>query len=144
MTADFLAVRLDGRLLGIPAAHVREVVRLPEVTRIPTAPPMIAGIMNLRGQLITAIDLRARLGLPPLAHGDAMGIVTEHDGHLYALVVDSVGDVVGARPDRQEAPPPTLAPEWRAVSIAVQRDDPLVLILNVAAILTPQALPEAA
>ncbi len=138
MTGDFLSVRLDDRLLGIPALRVREVVRLPAVTRIPGAPSMVSGLINLRGQIITAIDLRRRLDLPPRAAGTpAMIVVVEHEGHAYALVVDSVGDVVRADGARQEAPPMTLAPVWRDAALAVQRDDALVLILDVESLLRP-------
>lgn len=145
MTGDFLVVGLGDRPLGIPAMRVRKVVRLPAVTRVPGAPAMIAGVMNLRGQLITAIDMRARLGLPPASHGLApMAIITEHSHHLYALVVDSVGDVVRSRPERQEPPPSTLTATWRQAALFVQRDEALVLVLDVDAILTPPDLARAA
>lgn len=145
MTGDFLVTCLGDRPLGIPAMRVREVVRLPALTRVPGAPAMIAGVMNLRGQLITAIDMRARLGLPPASHGLApMAIITEHSYHLYALIVDSVGDVVRSRPELQEPPPSTLTATWRQVALFVQRDEALLLVLDVDAILTPPDLARAA
>ena len=145
MSVDFLAADLDGRCLGVPTSRIREVVRLPAVTRVPGAPAMIGGVMNLRGQLITAIDLRAYLLLPSLSEGHTpMAIVVEHDGHLYALAVDSVGDVHPGRLDRREPPPATLSAAWRQASKAVQRDENLVLILDLDAILTPTTTSEAA
>lgn len=142
MTADFLSVVLAGRLLGVPALRVREVVRLPLVTRVPGAPAMIAGLMNLRGQIVTAVDLRRRLDLPPReARAGAMAVVVEQGDDAYTLVVDSVGDVVRACADRQEPPPMTLSPLWLEVVDPVQRDEQLVLILDVDALLR---LPEPA
>lgn len=136
MSSDFLSVTLDGRQLGVPALRVREVVRLSAITRVPRAPAMVAGVMNLRGQLVTAIDLRARLGLAPRVAGAAgMAVLVEHQEHVYAFIVDSVGDVVPSRPERQEAPPQTLAPMWRAVALTVQRDEVLTLVLDVDAVL---------
>lgn len=136
MTADILCLTLDGRDLGIPAMRVREVVRLPAITRVPGAPPMIAGVMNLRGQLVTAIDLRARLGLPRRAPGaTAMAILTEHHDHVYAMIVDSVGDVMPRRADRLEQVPQTVSARWRAVALHVQLEEALVLVLDIDALL---------
>jgi purine-binding chemotaxis protein CheW len=141
MSGDFLSVTLDGRQLGLPALRVREVVRLPAISRVAGSPPMVAGVMNLRGQVVTAIDLRARLGLPARERGGvAMGVMIDVNEHVYALVVDSVGDVIAAAVERQEAPPATLSPLWRRAATAVQREAALVLILDIDALLQPEPL----
>ena len=129
-------VRLAGQLLGLAVSEVRDVVRMGAVTPVPRAPACVAGVMNLRGRIATAIDLRLRLGLPPRqAGGPAMGVVVEADGHPYALVVDAVGDVVAA--DGELAPcPVTLAPVWRAVAQGVVKSTELMIVLDVAALLT--------
>ena len=142
MSADFLSIVLGGRSLGVPALRIREVVRLPAVTRVPGAPAMIAGVMNLRGQLVTAIELHARLDLPPRDRAAAaMAVLVDHQDHVYALIVDGVGDVVRGAADRQEPPPATLSALWRSVTLTVQRDETLTLVLDVDQLL---AMPETA
>ena len=82
------------RYLGVPVDRVQEVLRPQPVTRVPLAHPHIAGLLNLRGRIVTALDLRARLDLPTRADdGGATVIVAGPDGPL-ALQVDAVGDVV--------------------------------------------------
>ena len=87
-------VRLDDRVLGVPLARTREVVMLGSVTPIPFAPAKVRGAVNLGGRMATVIDLRAALGLPAReASGPDVGLGIEVDGHLYALVVDTVDEV---------------------------------------------------
>ncbi|MFC3714198.1 chemotaxis protein CheW [Sphingoaurantiacus capsulatus] len=136
MSGDFVTVRLGGQLLGIPVLLVHDVLRLGVLTRVPRAPAMVAGVMNLRGRIVTAIDVRQSLGLPPRdAAAPSMGIVVEQDGQPYALVVDAVGDVVSVAADRFEAHPATLSPAWRAVTDGVYRLDELMLSLNIGRLL---------
>jgi purine-binding chemotaxis protein CheW len=137
MIGDFVTVSLDDQTLGLPVLRVHDVLKLATVTRVPGAPPMVAGVMNLRGRIVTAIDLRSRLGLPRRAEGaKAMCVVVEHEGQPYALVVDGVGDVLRLPADRFDPSPATLAPRWRAVATGVYRLDRLVLALNIDALFT--------
>lgn len=138
MAGDFVTVRLGDQLLGLPVLVIHDVLRPQRITPVPRAPEMVAGVMNLRGRIVTAIDMRARLGLPPRP-ADApapMCVVVESGGHPYALVVDGVGDVVAVPASAYDATPVTLSPRWRDVSNGVFRlDQGLLVTLDVEALL---------
>jgi purine-binding chemotaxis protein CheW len=108
------------------------------ITRIPLAPAEVAGSLNLRGRIVTAIDLRCRLGLPPRPEGQggAMSVVVERDGELYSLLADQVGEVLPL-PRADRAPNPvTLDPTWREVSGGVHRiGERLLIVIDVERIL---------
>lgn len=132
----FLTLTVAGQLCGVPVLAVRDVLGVQAITRIPLAPPEVAGSLNLRGRIVTAIDLRRRLGLPPRGAGGAMSVVVERDGELYSLLADEVGEVLPlARKDR--APnPPTLDAFWREVSRGVHRiGEKLLILLDVEQVL---------
>src|SRR5206468_4084904 len=100
---------LDGDLYGVEVEHVQEVPRSQKLTRVPLAPPAVAGLINLRGQVVTAIELRERLGRPPRPEGtDAVVIVVRLHGEAVSLLVDSIADVVDVAAGDFEAPPDTL------------------------------------
>jgi purine-binding chemotaxis protein CheW len=133
----FLTLTVADTLCGVPVLSVRDVLTAQAITRIPLAPAEVAGSLNLRGRIVTAIDLRRRLGLPPRA-GDAAGmsVVVERDGELYSLLVDEVGDVVPLPRTGRAAKPPTLDPLWREVAADVHRlEDRLVILLDVERVL---------
>lgn len=133
---EFVTVQLGGQLLGIPVLSVHDVMRMGALTRVPRAPPFVAGVMNLRGRIVTVIDVRRCLGLPPREPGaPSMGIVVEEGGQPYALVVDGVGDVVRVPAELYEAHPGTLSPVWRAVTGGVYRLDELLLVLDIGRLL---------
>lgn len=127
-----LRKRGQGQLFGIPVLKVRDVLKHRSLTRIPLAPPEIAGALNLRGRIITAIDLRRRLRLPPREEGRrSMSIVVEQGGDVYNLIVDSVGEVLRLPTAKFEPAPPTLDPRWREVSEGIfQLDGNLLVIFN--------------
>ncbi len=125
------------QLCGIPVLGVRDVLGQQPTTRIPLAPPEIAGSLNLRGRIVTAIDLRCRLGLPPAAPGSArMSVVAEQGGELYALLVDQVAEVMTLQAASFEPSPPTLPPAWAEFSTGIYRlEGRLLIVLNVARLL---------
>ena len=103
--------RLDGDLDGVEVEHVQEVLRSQQLTRVPLAPTAVAGLINLRGQVVTAIELRERLGRPARAEGtDAVVIVVRLHGEAVSLLVDSIAAVEDVDAADFEAPPDTL--EW--------------------------------
>ena len=136
-TAEFVTFVIDGQLFGIPVLGVQDVLSAHKITRIPLAPAEIAGSLNLRGRIVTAFDVRRRLGLPPWQdNGETMSIVVEHDGELYSLLVDSVGEVLALAVSDYEKNPPTLAPRIRDYSSGIYRlDDQLLVVLDVDALL---------
>jgi purine-binding chemotaxis protein CheW len=130
---EFLTMFVDGQLFGIPVLKVQDVLGEQKVTRVPLALPEIAGSLNLRGRIVTAINMRRRLGLGDLPAGQrTMSVVVEHHGDLYSLIVDSVGEVL-ALPDTDfEKTPPTLDRAWRELSMGIYRlKDKLLVILDV-------------
>ena len=125
--------RLDGDLYGIEVEHVQEVLRSQQLTRVPLAPTAVAGLINLRGQVVTAIELRERLGRPPRPEGtDAVVIVVRLHGEAVSLLVDSIADVVDVDADDFEAPPDTLEGQARdLIRGAFKLDGQLLLALDV-------------
>ena len=121
-----LTLTVAGQLCGVPVLGVRDILGPQTITPIPLAPSEVAGGLNLRGRIVTAVDLRRRLGLPPREPNapPPMSVVVEGCGDLYALLADSVGDVL-ALPEASLAPnPPTLDPLWREVCAGVHQDVP--------------------
>jgi purine-binding chemotaxis protein CheW len=131
-TEDFVTFTIADQLFGIPVLKVQDVLSTHNITRIPLAPPEIAGSLNLRGRIVTAMDVRLRLGLPPRQSGNAMSIVAEHEGELYSLMVDAVGEVLGLKSSDWERNPPTLEPKFREYSLGIYRlDHKLLVVLDV-------------
>ena len=125
--------RLDGDLYGVEVDHVQEVLRSQGLTRVPPTPPAVAGLINLRGQVVTAIELRQRLGRPPRPEGtDAVVIVVRLHGEAVSLLVDSIADVVDVDPADFEAPPDTLDGQARElIRGAYKLQGQLLLALDV-------------
>lgn len=116
---------------GIPVNFVRDVLGTQTISRIPLAPEAIAGSINLRGRIVTVLDVRILLGFGRTdAPERAMNVVIDHHGELYSLLVDQVGDVLSFEERTVEALPQTLAPAWRSVSSGIVKlQDELVLLL---------------
>jgi purine-binding chemotaxis protein CheW len=139
---ELVTVTIDGQLFGIPVLGVRDVLRPQRIAKIPLAPAWVAGTLNLRGRIVTAIDMRVALGLAPMPHGGrAMSVVVDGQSDLYALLVDEVGEVARF-PGTEIAPnPPTLDPQWRQVAAGVTRlDEHLLIVLDVARLLDARLL----
>jgi purine-binding chemotaxis protein CheW len=108
-TSQLATFWLDGDLFGVEVEHVQEVLRSQSITRVPLAPSAVAGLINLRGQVVTAIELRERLGRQPRPAGqEAVVIVVRLHGEAVSLLVDSIADVVDVDLRDFEAPPDTL------------------------------------
>lgn len=130
---EYVTFRLADQWLGIPVMAVQEVLVAMRIARVPLAPDAIAGFLNLRGQIVTAVDLRITLQLPPRnADAEVMNVVVRHESELFAFMVDEVGDVVSVASDTVEPTPATLDRRWRtACTGIVRRDRGLLLVLNV-------------
>ncbi|HEY1411362.1 MAG TPA: chemotaxis protein CheW [Rhodopila sp.] len=125
------------QLCGVPVLAVRDILGEQVITRIPLAPPEIAGSLNLRGRIVTAIDLRRRLRLPPAAPDQPrMSVVAEQGGELYALLVDQVSEVLSLDASMFERNPPTLERSWADFSTGIFRlDGRLLVVLDVSRLL---------
>ncbi len=132
-TEEFVTFTIAGQLFGIPVLQIQDVLSSYQITPIPLAPPEIAGSLNLRGRVVTAIDVRLRLGLPARSDGtESMSIVAENEGALYSLIVDSVGEVLALSQSAYERNLPTLDAKFRAFSDGIYRlDDQLLVVLDV-------------
>lgn len=129
---EFVTATIGGQLFGIPVLTVQDVLGPQRLARIPLAPPQVAGALNMRGRIVTAIDLRVSLGLPPAERDKQMSIVVDHKGELYSLLIDEVGEVLALDAERLEPNPPTLKASWREVSNGIYRlDGQLMVVLQV-------------
>jgi len=137
---DFVTIYLAGQLCGIPVLAVHDVLSEQKITKIPGAPSAVSGALNLRGRIVTAIDLRKRLNLSEQdekASSEKMSIVVEYNGEPYSLLIDSVGDVLSVAEESFERNPVTLDPCWQSVSAGIYRlDGELLVILDVEKLLS--------
>jgi purine-binding chemotaxis protein CheW len=131
-TKQYCTFLLDERYFGVEVQQVQEVIRYQEMTRAPLASPVVSGLINLRGRIVTAIDLRRRLGLADRPTGKLpMNVVVRTGDDAVSLLVDEIGDVIEVPSDNFEAPPETLRGAARTlVEGAFKLDDRLMLVLN--------------
>jgi len=137
-TRGFVTMRIARQLIGVPVIMVHDVLRRMEVTGVPLASPEIAGLMNLRGRIVTVIDVRTRLGLPQHSEpGSEMHAVVEYKGESFSLMVDAIGEVVNLAISDIEKPPANLEGKWKEVAASVCRmKEELLVILDVQSLLT--------
>ncbi|HYD29786.1 MAG TPA: chemotaxis protein CheW [Azospirillaceae bacterium] len=134
---EFVTMTIADQLFGIPVLQVQDVLGHQRITRIPLAPPEVAGSLNLRGRIVTAIDVRLRLGLQGRPKDKpGMSIVVDLRGELYSLMVDAVGEVLSLTNEDFERNPATLDPRWREVSMGIYRlNGQLLVVLDVSRLL---------
>ncbi len=132
-TEEFVTFTIAGQLFGIPVLQIQDVLSSYQITPIPLAPPEITGSLNLRGRVVTAIDVRLRLGLSARPkEAESMSIVAENEGELYSLMVDSVGEVLALSQSAYERNLPTLDAKFRAFADGIYRlDKQLLVVLDV-------------
>jgi purine-binding chemotaxis protein CheW len=106
---QFCTFTVDGHYFGLDVLRVQEVIRYQEMTRAPLAHPVVRGLINLRGQIVTAIDLRRRLDLSDRPAGQLpVNVVVRTDDGAVSLLVDEIGDVLEVRDEAFEQRPETL------------------------------------
>ncbi|MBT5267343.1 MAG: chemotaxis protein CheW [Rhodospirillaceae bacterium] len=129
---QYVSITIGNQLFGIKVLLVHDVLGPQRITRIPLSPKEVAGSLNLRGRIVTAIDLRSRLNMPPRPKGEeGMSVVVEQSGELYSLMVDAVGEVLSLDDTNFESHPPTMAQTIREVSSGIYRlDDTLLVVLD--------------
>jgi purine-binding chemotaxis protein CheW len=106
---QFCTFFLDGHFFGTPVPQVQEVIQYQKMTRVPLAPNVVSGMINLRGQIVSAIDLRRRLGLHDRPDGQLpMNVVVRTNEGAVSVLVDEIGDVIEVEEETLESPPETL------------------------------------
>jgi purine-binding chemotaxis protein CheW len=145
-TVEYVTATVGGQMFGLPIARVQDVFVLERLTRVPLAPVEIAGLLNLRGRIVTVIDLRLRLGLPARDDaGERMAIGIERGPESYGLLIDSIGEVLKLQAAGRMDNPVNLEPRLARVAGGVHRlDDCLLVVLDVDRVLDIGALAEAA
>jgi purine-binding chemotaxis protein CheW len=131
---EFCTFKVNGLLYGVDLEQVQEIIRYQDMTAVPLSPGSVSGLINLRGQIVMAIDMRRRLGLPPSSSGGPpTNVVVRCDDETVSLLVDDIGDVIDAD-GGLERPPATLHGVPRELLQAVYKlDNGLLLVLDVAA-----------
>jgi len=129
----YVTAMIDGQLFGLPIVRVQDVFIPERLTRVPLAPPEIAGVLNLRGRIVTLIDLRRRFGLGEHKEGgDVMAIGVESRGESYGLLIDRVGEVVELDGVAREPNPVNLDQRLAQMSSGIYRlDDQLLIVVDV-------------
>jgi len=129
----YVTAMIDGQLFGLPIVRVQDVFIPERLTRVPLAPPEIAGVLNLRGRIVTLIDLRRRFGLGERKEGeDVMAIGVESRGESYGLLIDRVGEVVELDGVAREPNPVNLDQRLAQMSSGIHRlDDQLLIVVDV-------------
>jgi purine-binding chemotaxis protein CheW len=141
--SQFCTFLLDGLSFGVPVDRVQEVMRFQPMTRVPLAGASIVGLINLRGQIVTAVDLRRRIGLPerPADKTPANVVIRSEDGGV-SLLVDEIGGVLEIGEEAFEEPPHTTPSNVRPLLTGVYKlPDRLLLLLDVDRVLATEAVP---
>ena len=130
---EFLTFHLADQLFGVSVLQVNDVLGYQKITRMPLSPPSISGVMNLRGRIVTAIDVRCCLGQKPReTETSTMSVVIEENGELFSLIIDSVRDVLPITRGSLEPVPATLDSDWQSVASSIYKlEDELLVILDV-------------
>jgi purine-binding chemotaxis protein CheW len=129
---QFCTFYIHQQCYGIDVLHVQEIVRSQPLTRVPLANPMVRGLMNLRGQIVTAIDMRRRLGLPERSEkSELVNVVLQTGDGAVALLVDEIGDVLEVDEQQFELPPQTLhGPSRDLIQGAYKLPGQLLVVLD--------------
>ena len=135
---EYVTAVIGGQVFGLPILHVQDVFAVHRLTRVPLAPPEIAGLLNLRGRIVTLIDLRRRFGFAAASdEGSRMAIGIESKGESYGLLIDSVGEVMRLDADGCEPVPINLDPQLAEIASGVHRlDGRLLVVADVGRILS--------
>ncbi len=130
---EYVTAMIGGQLFGLPILRVQDVFAPERLTRVPLAPAEIAGVLNLRGRIVTLVDMRCRLGLGLRDENQpAMAVGVESRGESYGLLIDNVGEVLKLDVTACEPNPTNLDPRLASVSTGIHRlDGQLLMVLDV-------------
>jgi len=143
---EYVTATVGDQLFGLPILRVQDVFQPDRLTRVPLAPLEVAGLLNLRGRIVTAIDMRVRLGLDAASpSGPRMVIVVERKGESCGLLIDVIGEVLKFPSTSREDNPVNLDPRLARVSAGLHRlEDKLLIVLDVDRVLEIPPRAEAA
>lgn len=133
-TIEYVSFKIGDQDFGLDVLSVRDVFHPTKITKVLKCRPEVYGVLNLRGRIVTVIDMRRRLGLPSLHehNEEVMNIVVEYGEESYALMVDSVGDVMSLSKETFEDVPSTMDRSWASISQGIHRlEKGLIIILDV-------------
>jgi purine-binding chemotaxis protein CheW len=129
---EYVTAEIGGELIGLPILRVQDVFIPEAATRVPLAPPEVAGVLNLRGRIVTLIDMRRRLGLSGGNDKAALAIGVELRGESYGLLIDAIGEVLKLDEDAREPNPVNLDPRLARVSTGIHRlNERLLMLIDV-------------
>jgi purine-binding chemotaxis protein CheW len=130
---EYVTAMIGGQLFGLPISRVQDVFIPERMTRVPLASSDVAGVLNLRGRIVTAIDMRSRLGLPKSDLGrPPMAVGVDLRGESYGLLIDSVGEVLKLADDSREVNPVNLDPRMAKMASGIHRlEGQLMVVLDV-------------
>ena len=131
--AEYVTAVIGGQLFGLPISRVQDVFMPERLTRVPLSSQEIAGVLNLRGRIVTVVDMRARLGLPRAGEGKPpMAVGVDLRGESYGLLIDSIGEVLRLPEASREENPVNLDPRMAKLAGGVHRlDGQLMVVLDV-------------
>jgi purine-binding chemotaxis protein CheW len=134
---EYVTTMIGGQLFGMPISRVQDVFMPERLTRVPLSSSDVAGVLNLRGRIVTAIDMRSRLGLPKNDDGKPpMAVGVDLRGESYGLLIDSIGEVLKLADESREVNPVNLDPRMAKMASGVHRlDGQLMVVLDVDKIL---------
>ncbi|MFD0986579.1 chemotaxis protein CheW [Methyloligella solikamskensis] len=142
----YVTAMVGDQLFGVALTQVRDVFVPKGICRVPMAPPSVAGLLSLRGRVVTAIDLRRRLGLPAReADAPCVAIGIERGQEVYGLIADRIGNVLRPAAESFEANPINLASSWSEVCAGMHRlEEGVMVVLDIESLLNAEKLKEAA
>ncbi len=143
---EYVTATVGGQLFGLPISRVQDVFKPEGLTRVPLAAPEIAGLLNLRGRIVTVVDLRRRLDFEAQDRGEApLAVGIEHKGESYGLLIETIGEVLKLAATGRESNPVNLDPQLARVSAGVHRlDGRLLVVLDVDRVLDVGPIAQAA
>ena len=149
-TTQILTVFLDDHIFGIPIIEIQDVLSALDMTGVPLSGSHIEGVMNLRGRIVTALNLYGLVETNEelIEHGHAyrkrkLNVVVEKDAELYSFLADGVGDVLNLKADDIEPPPITFDSQWRKICAGVfQLDENVMIVLDVKKIIEARVIDE--
>ncbi len=132
-TLEFVTFRIADQLFGVHVLKVQDILRPEDIAFVPLAPPEVKGSINLRGRIVTVIDVRVRLGLAENENlENNMGVTVEQKNELYTLLVDEIGEVLELNRKDNEPIPSTLDQVWREFAVELYKlETELMVVLDI-------------